>query len=412
MTMKRIKPYALCMALLLPAFVAAQTHNLQECLQLADANSPSLKWAKADADKARVLEGTAWDLEKTSLSLSQDPTSGGSPDNALSLSQSIDFPTRYVARRRRLKAETTERRGELDAARNRLHGRVAALYYTLVYQRERLRILQRQDSILRHYEALATRRHEAGEARQLEPLNARRLLSENRLEAATAQAELAATQVELGRLLGTGAAIIPADEKLQALAHAAGGTYDDAATPEGRLAQLRLHVADAAIREEKSAFAPSLNLALRTQMVIKSWNPYHVDRGWNDGNFMGFEVGIGIPLFGGATRARVKAARKEREQAQLQAQSEAAQRQGEYAVAQGRLRAAQERLTYYEATGTAEAEEAEKISSLAYESGEIGYIEYVAAMQQSIETQLKRAAAVNDYNQATIALRTLSGAGL
>ncbi len=34
------------------------------------------------------------------------------------------------------------------------------------------------------------------------------------------------------------------------------------------------------------------------------------ETGFEGGNFMGFEVGVGIPLFYGATKARIKAAKK------------------------------------------------------------------------------------------------------
>ena len=60
--------------------------------------NPQMQVANKSVERAKALQGTAWEIDKTELSLSQDPTSGGSPDNALSLSQSIEFPTYYIAR--------------------------------------------------------------------------------------------------------------------------------------------------------------------------------------------------------------------------------------------------------------------------------------------------------------------------
>ena len=34
---------------------------------------------------------------------------------------------------------------------------------------------------------------------------------------------------------------------------------------------------------------------------------------FTEGNFFGFEIGVGVPLFYGATKAKVKAARKDRD---------------------------------------------------------------------------------------------------
>lgn len=420
-----------------PVLLSAQisTENrfsLSDCFKLADANNLSLQAARMDVDKARLMEGTAWDFDKTDVTLSQDPTSGGSPDNALSLSQTIDFPTHYSARRRQLKSETNMRQSEVAVIGNRLHGQVASLYYQLVYEKEKLRILQSQDSMLSNYENIATKRYNAGEVRQLEPLNASRLRHENQLAMNLAQTEYANTQAELARLLGVDTLSISPDTPFGSSVRGSGevtdiktegsqvfnivtlslprtGELEGGAEVWQQFADARLRVADEAIKVERTGFLPSLTLALRTQMVIKGWNPYHVDRGWNDGNFMGFEIGVGIPIFNGATRARVKAARKEREQLSLQIKNEVQLRKNQYLTATNNMLAARRQLDYYSKTGNVDAEKTARISAMAYENGEISYIEYVAALQQSIDTQLKYASAVNDYNQAAIKLKTLAG---
>lgn len=388
---------------------SAQELTLEQCLDMAEKKNLSLRAARGEAERSEILEGTAWDIDKTELSLSQDPTSGASPDNALTLSQSIDFPTRYMARKRQLKAETRSRQSEVAVTRSRLRGRVASLFYELVYQREKLRILRGQDSILARYEDIAAKRYDAGEARQLEPLNARRLRQENRLETVRAEADSVTAHVALATLLGADAAVQPSQSGLSPIAFQADG-YSYRQSPEGQLAELRLSVADEAVKVAKSEYAPSLSVALRTQMVIKGWNPYHVDRSWNDGNFMGFEVGVGLPIFNGATRARVRSARKEREQMELQAESEALQREGEYAAATSRMDAAKSQMDYYMAAGSNDAATAAAVSANAYEAGEISYIEYVEALRQNIDTRLKCAEAINSYNQAVVTLMTLRGA--
>lgn len=388
----------------------AQTLSLADCFKIADENNIALKASKMNVDKARLMEGTAWNIDKTELTLSQDPTSGGSPDNAISLSQTIDFPSRYVARHHQLKAETNERLSEVAVINNQMHGQIAALYYRLVYEKDIIKILERQDTILARYEDIATKRWNAGEVRQLEPLNASRLRHENQLDLNKAQTEYANIQAELSRLLGNNVKVEPSLQlKSSLIALPSSLTYTFSQTTEGQLADARLHVADEAIKVECTGFLPSLTLALRTQMVIKGWNPYHVDHGWNDGNFMGFEIGVGIPIFNGVTRARVKAARKEREQLNLQINNEAQCRENQYMTAANNMLAARRQLDYYMQSGNNDAVKAASISALAYENGEISYIEYVSALQLSIDTQLKYATAINDYNQTAITLKTLSG---
>lgn len=68
------------------------------------------------------------------------------------------------------------------------------------------------------------------------------------------------------------------------------------------------------------------------------------------------------------------------------------------------------RLAYYEKEGTERASELARLSTLEYENGEISYLEYVNALQESIDVRMKYAAVVNEFNQTVISLRWLTGA--
>ncbi len=383
--------------------------TLRQCMDRASQGNLSLQAARKGVERAQALQGTAWDLGKTDLTFGQDPTSGATPDNALTLSQEMEFPTVYVARRHQLKAETQVAEGEAGVLRNEVRSQVASLYCQLLYQNERIRILQRQDSLLQDYSDMAAKRYEAGDVRQVEPLSARRMLQDNLLETDMAMADRAKVQATLARLIGATGTIQPADTSLVPIAEGADGGFSYAQTPDGLLANARMKVADQAVKVAKSDYAPSLSLALRTQMVIKGWNPYHVDRSWNNGNFMGFEVGVGLPLFNGSTRAKVKAAKKEREMTQLQLDSQAQEQQEAYAAAVNSMLVAKKRMEYYVASGNADAAEMSRLSAHDYASGEISYVEYVDALEKDIDAQLKRASAINDYNQAVVALKKLQG---
>lgn len=383
--------------------------TLQQCMDRANQGNLSLRAAQKGVERAQALQGTAWDLDKTDLTFGQDPTSGATPDNALTLSQSMEFPTVYVARRHQLKAETQVAEGEAGVLRNQVRSQVASLYCQLLYQNERVRILQRQDSLLQAYADMASKRYEAGDVRQVEPLSARRMLQDNLLETDMAKAERANVQATLARLIGSASTVLPADTALVPIAEASDGGFSYAQTPDGQLANARMAVADQAVKVAKSDYAPSLSLALRTQMVIKGWNPYHVDRSWNNGNFMGFEVGVGLPLFNGSTRAKVKAAKKEREMTQLELDNQAQEQQEAYAAAVNSMLVAKKRMEYYVSSGNADASEMSRLSAHDYASGEISYVEYVDALEKDIDAQLKRAAAINDYNQAVVALKKLQG---
>lgn len=401
----------LCGLALLPQTVLSQTRkvSLQECINMALEKNPQMQVANKSVERAKALQGTAWEIDKTELSLSQDPTSGGSPDNALSLSQSIEFPTYYIARHKQLKAETQAERSKAAVVRLSLENDVKAAYYQAVYQAERLRVLESQDSLLAQYRTLAEKRYKAGETRQLELLSAERLQRENKMEVLAAHNELETAQLLLSRLVGSVETVEPKEDSLLPLDWKQ-ASYNYSQTPDGQYSADRLKVSEQAVRVAKNGFAPSLSLSLRNQLVISSWNPYDQDRSrFDGGNFMGFEVGVGIPLFYGATRAKVKAARKEREMIALEIKEQEQLRQQEYLSALSRMNAAYVRYTYYNKEGRERSDKMAEQGLLEYSQGEISYLEYMNVLQESIDLRLKRASALNDYNQCVLVMEKLCG---
>lgn len=401
----------LCGLALLPQTVLSQTRkvSLQECINMALENNPQMQVANKSVERAKALQGTAWEIDKTELSLSQDPTSGGSPDNALSLSQSIEFPTYYIARHKQLKAETQAERSKAAVVRLSLENDVKAAYYQAVYQAERLRVLESQDSLLAQYRTLAEKRYKAGETRQLELLSAERLQRENKMEVLAAHNELETALLLLSRLVGSVETVEPKEDSLLPLDWKQ-ASYNYSQTPDGQYSADRLKASEQAVRVAKNGFAPSLSLSLRNQLVISSWNPYDQDRSrFDGGNFMGFEVGVGIPLFYGATRAKVKAARKEREMIALEIKEQEQLRQQEYLSALSRMNAAYVRYTYYNEEGRERSDKMAEQGLLEYSQGEISYLEYMNVLQESIDLRLKRASALNDYNQCVLVMEKLCG---
>lgn len=401
----------LCGLALLPQTVLSQTRkvSLQECINMALEKNPQMQVANKSVERAKALQGTAWEIDKTELSLSQDPTSGGSPDNALSLSQSIEFPTYYIARHKQLKAETQAERSKAAVVRLSLENDVKAAYYQAVYLAERLRVLESQDSLLAQYRTLAEKRYKAGETRQLELLSAERLQRENKMEVLAAHNELETAQLLLSRLVGSVETVEPKEDSLLPLDWKQ-VSYNYSQTPDGQYSADRLKASEQAVRVAKNGFAPSLSLSLRNQLVISSWNPYDQDRSrFDGGNFMGFEVGVGIPLFYGATRAKVKAARKEREMIALEIKEQEQLRQQEYLSALSRMNAAYVRYTYYKEEGRERSDKMAEQGLLAYSQGEISYLEYMNVLQESIDLRLKRASALNDYNQCVLVMEKLCG---
>lgn len=383
--------------------------TLEQCFQLADKQNLTLQAGRKSIERAKVMEGTAWDVDKTEIAFGQNPASSGDTDNALAFSQGIEFPTVYTARRGQLKAETLAEKSRLGVTNQQIKLEIASAYYAMLYQTHRLSILQRQDSILDRYCDVAEKRYKAGEARQLEFLTAERLRNENHLEMVNVKSEAENKQLELMALLNTNQPVLPAESYLIALESPVSGTFNYQQTADAQYQQDRLKALDKEVKCAKTGYAPSLSLTLRTQALISSWNPYHIDRQrFTEGNFFGFEIGVGVPLFYGATKAKVKAAKKNREEAELEMQQEQKVKERDYRLGYNRFQNAAKRMAYYNGENISKAKEIVCLSTAEYESGEISYVEYANALQEAIDMGMKHADVINEYNEAALALLGLS----
>lgn len=384
--------------------------SLTDCIARAVEHNPDLLVAEAETDKARMLQQTAFDIDMTEFSLSQDPTSGGSPDNAITLSQSFDFPTVYAARRGYLRSQTAEQDAMARLSRLNVERDVAAAYYNLVYRRGVCGILARQDSVYARFLEIASARRKAGATSQLELMNAQRAVDGSRIRLQQAEADCSMAMAELCRLVATDTAIVPADGLLAPISDLSATesvAFEQTAVADVCSAQAETSRKN--LRLARQMFLPKFSVGLRSQLVLKSFNPYNVERdAFSKGNFMGFEVGVSVPLFWGSTRAKARAASKDVEIQRLKERNarDIMARDRQNALAE--LRQAGQTLEYYERQGTAQAAEMARLSQAAYEAGEIGYVEYAGNQAAAIELQLEYAEAINRYNQALIKLKYIS----
>lgn len=385
--------------------------SLSDCIQIALDNNLTMKSGRILIEKAKDLEGTAFNIDKTNFSLSQDPTSGGSPDNSISLNQSFEFPTIYGSRKRLLKAETNLERSNLEVTRNELVKEISAIYYRLLYGKETIRILQQQDSIYSKFLFLANAKLNSGEAGKLEQMNAERIYNENKIELHKAEKNYQNMQLILRQWLKTEQFIEPVESRLAALeTNYPFKEFEPEQNPLGEVYENKKIITEKNLSVIKQGYLPSFSFALKNQFLIKGFNPYDIQRKrFDKGSFMGFEVGISIPLFFGEQRARTKAAKREVEIARIQKEEAMLTIHTSYQTYLNEYKKAKNALDYYSLRGNKQAADMMRISQISYENGEINYIEYIQNLKTAAEIHLQYANAINEYNQTIIMLNYLQG---
>ena len=403
--MKRIYSTLLILACCLSE-VDAQ--SLAECIENALANNIDVMVADMQVQRARRMEGSYFEMEPTELSLSQDPTSGGSPDNALTLSQKIDFPTVYGSRRKLLKAETQVEEGKLRLTESELTRDVSVAYSKLLFWQHVEALLCGNDSVLSEFVRTADIRYKNGETNRLELMNAQQMKAENSIKLREAQDEKTAATIMLQQLMNTTEKVVATDDYL--CVQPADDAYSFAATPQGQLLESEQALSESELGYIRQGMMPSFNVGLRHQLVISGINPYDVDRSrFDKGNWMGFEVGVAFPLFYGSQKARKSAAKLNVDIARTRRELAERKSGSELLIAENAVKSARRSYDYYQTEGFPAAKEIRRLSRIEYGAGEITYVEHVQNLSMALAVEMDNAKAIDALNQAVIKLNYIKG---
>lgn len=403
--MKRIYSTLLILACCLSE-VDAQ--SLAECIETALANNIDVMVADMQVQRARRMEGSYFEMEPTELSLSQDLTSGGSPDNALTLSQKIDFPTVYGSRRKLLKAETQVEEGKLRLTESELTRDVSVAYSKLLFWQHVEALLCGNDSVLSEFVRTADIRYKNGETNRLELMNAQQMKAENSIKLREAQDEKTAATIMLQQLMNTTETVVATDDYL--CVQPADDAYSFAATPQGQLLESEQALSESELGYIRQGMMPSFNVGLRHQLVISGINPYDVDRSrFDKGNWMGFEVGVAFPLFYGSQKARKSAAKLNVDIARTRRELAERKSGSELLIAENAVKSARRSYDYYQTEGFPAAKEIRRLSRIEYGAGEITYVEHVQNLSMALAIEMDNAKAIDALNQAVIKLNYIKG---
>lgn len=384
--------------------------SLEQCIDSAMANNPAVAAAALQVEKARILQGTAFDAPKTEITLKQETTGGGGPENGVAFGQEFEFPTLYVARHKSLSASTRLEESRFNRLAIELERDVTLAYYDLLYQRTLINLNDSLGKIYDEFCRVASERFNAGESGRLEMMNAKRVKEKNDMELRSLKIKYAGALSELKRLTGCRVDFDIDDREFGALPLDPTSEYlDFNTTAKGVEAERAVDAAERDIAVARNEFMPGIRLGATVQALIKGFNPYHVDRQrFEQGNFMGFEVGVTVPLFFGATSARLKAARTDKRIALLNREMAEAESRSESERLRATLTSVRESMEYFRTSALPDAREIERIARVSYELGDIDYLEYISNMETAYSVYREYADCLNDYNQTVINLTNLS----
>lgn len=393
-----------------PQQVKEEGLSLDSMIAISLKNNLQLRAAGLSVDQSRRLQQSAYDLPKTEFMLTQDPTSGGNMDNSLGITQSFAWPGLYKNQKKLLQQQTALAQLAGTFTRAEVIRNVKLAYYGYLAGKAQLHIMNYQDSIYSHFIKKAEVRFKTGETSNLELITARNKYQEIQVAKLTARADLRSNELMLQQLLNVQSQLIITEQELPLLSDTAINDGQLSGNAQLKYDQQHIAVADARVKVERSRGLPDITLGYSQQLVISSFDPAGINRGYFPGTrIAGIQVGFAVPLFNRANRSRIKSEQLASQIAHTNYEQSQSLLKLRYEQELQQYQTLLQAVDYYRSGGLKQADEQLRIAQVSFDLGEIGYMEYIQNTAAAIQNKLAYIATLSRLNQSAIQLQFLKG---
>ncbi|SFW88802.1 CusA/CzcA family heavy metal efflux RND transporter [Chitinophaga sancti] len=386
--------------------------GMEDAVSMAIRNNQAVKSSALEINRQQALRATSGDIAKTNLDVQYGQSNSNNRDNNITISQSIPYPGVFKSRSLLAAARIEGAKKGLSVSINELSYQVRSAYMQLSYFNALQSLLEQQDSIFGNFQKASSLRYQTGETTLLEFTTAQTQYNEVRNQMEKNQGDIRAYTAELQRLLNTTGSIILVRDEFRQDKNGLPQVADSLslANPVIAQQQQQITIAEKTIRLERSLAGPDFTIGYFNQSIIGTQNINGQDVYFGGGKrFQGVRAGIAIPLFYKPFSAKIKAAKIEKQLAENQLDLFQTNLKAEFSQAYQELLKNSRSIDYYESSALPNAGLILKQAQLAFQNGEIGYVELLQSLKTSSDIRLGYLQAINQYNQSVYRIKYLAG---
>ncbi|MFD2920409.1 CusA/CzcA family heavy metal efflux RND transporter [Terrimonas rubra] len=384
----------------------ARSLSVDEAIQVAINNNGSIKARELEIKAGEALRKTVGELPKLDLNAQLGQYNSVKFDQSFQVAQTIPLPSLFGARRELIGAEIKGRQLQQALTVLELKQQVRTYYYQVQYFRHNQKQLEQLDSLYRDFIRIAELRYKTGDTKKVDISTAAAKKGEISLLLRQNNVYLANAYANLQTVMNTRDGFSVVEEVFQPLQ--VKQLIDSAAVVNHPAIQLLYQdalIAEETKRVEKAQGLPDFTLGYVNQSLIGFQNVNGTEKFFNAGNrFSSVNIGIAIPLTFGATKARIKSLeyKKQAATANAQQQQQLLSTQMQNALVQYRQDI--EQYNYFRDQALPNAGEIIAAAQLGYKTGDIGYVEYLYALQTATDIQLGYLKSIQQLNQSVITI--------
>lgn len=386
---------------------AQQPINVSQAIELGLKNNQQIQANELNIKAQNQLKPTAKDLPKAKVNAMLGQYNTRSFDQNYSISQEFS-PFQFQARKELINANIKNSELELLASKQDITSQIRQSWNTILYWSAVNELLQKQEEYLQIFVKSATLKFKTGESNLLEKTTAETKQQELIQIRKQHEGMILREKIKLKSMLNLREDIVLAENSfIPAKALYADSVYLNQ-NPVLALALQQIQLANANKNVEKALRKPDFTVGYFMQSLTGNQDIEGTSFYYNGiPRFQGVNVGISIPLFGKASKARIQAAETEVLVQQKNAEYFKNQLNSQLFQQIEEQKVNQSLIDYYAKTALPNAETIGNNALRAFQNGEIGYVEYLQSLETVLSIQQNYLNAINQFNQNNINIQYL-----
>lgn len=383
---------------------AQQPINLQSAIDTALKNNLSVKNEKLMNDYRKLMIGSAREIPQTAVSFEYGKFNSNYNDGKIGITQSFSFPKVYSTQKNMLTEEWKNSLLRTAAKEADLKREVTKVFYQLLYLQKKKELLLYADSLYAAFYRLTELRLQKGESNVLEKATAETQLGQIRLQLQQLNKDAEIEQMKFQLLLNTTTVFMATSSELKMGYRTS--AVDITTHPSIQLLKHEEKLVDAVVKVQQAKLLPELSASVFSTSIQgtgaddKYYPASH--------HFHSVQVGIGIPVFNKAQKAKISSAKFSKQIVENNYQLGIQQWNNELQTAKEQYNKYREAVSYFEQTGLKNAELILSAANKQFSSGLINYLEWFMLVNQATATRSDYLEAVKNLNENIILLNYYS----
>jgi len=368
--------------------------SLEKALEIAYRNNNELAAYKSKAEESLALIPPSFSIDRTSIYYSYDENNRAQNDYPIGVfggEQRFDFPTVYFAQKQANIILAEMAQNTYEQKKKLLTRDVSKTYYRLNYLYKKLSKYQELDSIYSRYTKVAKIKNELGESSNLDFLYAQAREHEVRLMAEKLRYDIDIALSDLGALMQCDSSFTTLEISSDLLEIQPSQLEVD---PGYAFFNNAIRQNNALVKVEKNNLYPDITLN-----YFNGTNSYA-----GASNYQGVMVGIGLPLFFGEQKAKIKAGKLSAQASADFAENYRIMYTNSMLSKVSELEKLKRPIEHYIEAGKNIANELQRSAVRAYDLGDIDFLKFVQSLDAAIEIELNYLEGVYKYNSLVLDL--------